>query len=165
MNVLVSAASRHGATREIAERIAADLIAAGVTAEVVEPDRVGSLEGYDAVVLGSGVYAGRWLEPARKLVERHADGLRARPVWLFSSGPIGDPLKPEAEPTDAAPMREATMAREHRIIPGKLDRGTLSFAERAITRIVGAADGDYRPWPEIDAWAGTIAAQLASPTR
>lgn len=165
MKVLVSAASRHGATTEIAERIATGLTSAGIDAVVVEPSIVATLEGYDGVVLGSGVYAGRWLEPAKKLVERHGDGLRARPVWLFSSGPVGDPPKPEAEPPDIAPMREATMAREHRIIPGKLDRSRLSFAEKAITRVVVAAEGDFRPWPEIDAWALSIAEQLAPPAR
>jgi len=163
MTVLVSAASKHGATHEIAERIAAELTRHGVPAVAVEPEGVASLEGYDAVVLGSGIYAGHWLEPAKRFVDRHLDGLRARPVWLFSSGPIGEPPKPEAEPADAAPIRERTQAREHRTIPGVLDRSKLNFAERAITRVVGAADGDYRPWPEIDAWARAIADQLRAP--
>jgi menaquinone-dependent protoporphyrinogen oxidase len=165
MTVLVSVASRHGATGEIAVRIARELERAGVAATVVPPEKVTSLEGYHAVVLGSGVYAGRWLDSAKRLVERHGDGLKARPVWLFSSGPIGDPAKPAGDPTDAAPIREATMAREHRVIPGKLDRSQLSFAERAITRVVGAADGDFRPWTEIDAWARSIAEQLSAPAR
>ena len=165
MTVLVSVASKHGATGEIAVRIARELERAGVAATVVPPEKVTSLEGYQAVVLGSGVYAGRWLDSAKRLVERHGDGLKARPVWLFSSGPIGDPAKPAGDPTDAASMREATMAREHRVIPGKLDRSQLSFAERAITRVVGAADGDFRPWTEIDAWARSIAEQLSAPAR
>lgn len=163
MTVLVSAASKHGATVEIAERIAAELTRNGVAAVAVAPEDVTSLEGYDAVVLGSGIYAGRWLEPAKRFVDRHVDGLRARPVWLFSSGPIGNPPKPAAEPADAAPLRARTMAREHRIIPGLVDRDRLSFAERAITRVVGAAGGDYRPWVEIDAWARSIADELRGP--
>jgi menaquinone-dependent protoporphyrinogen oxidase len=163
MTVLVSAASKHGATDEIAWRIARELTNVGVPAVVVPPNQVSSLEGYDAVVLGSAIYAGRWLDPAKRFVERFGDGLRARPVWLFSTGPIGNPPKPEGDPADAAPMREATMAREHRIIPGELDRAKLSFAERTITRVVGAEDGDYRPWSEIDAWARSIADQLSIP--
>ena len=43
------------------------------------------------MVLGSAVYAGRWLEPAREYAATHAGGLRTRPTWLFSSGPIGEP--------------------------------------------------------------------------
>jgi menaquinone-dependent protoporphyrinogen oxidase len=163
MTVLVSAASKHGATHEIAERIAAELTRNGVAAVALPVEQVAGLEGYDAVVLGSGIYAGRWLEPAKRFVDRHLDGLRARPVWLFSSGPIGDPPKPDAEPVDAAPIRERTLAREHRVIAGVVDRTKLSFAERAITRVVGAADGDFRPWDEIDAWARSIADQLGVP--
>jgi menaquinone-dependent protoporphyrinogen oxidase len=163
MTVLVSAASKHGATYEIAERIAAELTRNGVAAVAVPLEDVASLEGYDAVVLGSGIYAGRWLEPAKRFVDRHLDGLRDRPVWLFSSGPIGDPPKPAEDPADAAPMRERTRAREHRVIAGLVDRSRLNFAERAITRVVGAADGDFRPWSEIDAWARNIADQLGAP--
>jgi menaquinone-dependent protoporphyrinogen oxidase len=49
-------------------------------------EQVGDLSGYTEVVLGSAVYVGRWLEPARRFVEEHADELAARPTWLFSSG-------------------------------------------------------------------------------
>ena len=45
---------------------------------------------YDAAVLGSGVYLGHWLESACLLVDSHAEALSRIPVWLFSSGPIGD---------------------------------------------------------------------------
>lgn len=163
MTVLVSAASKHGATFAIAERIARRLTEHGVPAEARPVDEVDSLERYDAVVLGSGIYAGHWLEPAKRFVDRYVEGLRTRPVWLFSSGPIGDPPKPAGDPPDAAALRETTMAREHRVFPGALDRELLSFAERAITRVVGAAPGDFRPWVEIDAWAASIAAALSTP--
>lgn len=163
MTVLVSAATKHGATFAIAERIARGLTAQGVTADARPLAEIDSLEGYEAVVLGSGIYAGHWLEPAKRFVDQHASGLRGRPVWLFSSGPIGDPAKPAGDPPDAAALREATMAREHRVFGGALDRDQLSFAERAITRVVGAPPGDYRPWIEIDAWAVSIATALSAP--
>jgi menaquinone-dependent protoporphyrinogen oxidase len=78
----------------------------GVTPTPVED--VATLEGFDAVVVGSSIYTGRWLKPAKELVERNAEALRARPVWLFSSGPLGDPPKPEADPADTEPVTEAT---------------------------------------------------------
>ena len=102
--VLVSAASKHGATAEIAAEIARELRAAGVETELLAPEAVQTLDGVDACVLGSGVYAGHWLEPAKALVERHGEALRTRPVWLFSSGPVGEPPKPAEEPVDAAPL-------------------------------------------------------------
>ena len=60
MKVLVTAASKHGGTTDIATAIAEELRAAGLLPTIVEPSQVTGLDGYDAVVLGSGVYAGRW---------------------------------------------------------------------------------------------------------
>jgi menaquinone-dependent protoporphyrinogen oxidase len=160
MKVLVSAASRHGATTEVAATIAAALSAAGADAVVVAPSEVSSVEGFDAAVIGSAVYVGRWLEPARDLLDRHRDALAAIPVWLFSSGPIGDPPKPVEDPIDAPAMIALVGAREHRLIPGRIDKKRLGLGEKAILAAVRAPEGGFRPWPEIDAWAAEIAAFL-----
>ena len=94
MKVLVSVASRHGASFEIAEEISATLAAAGFGTAVLPPDAVTSLEGYDAVILGSSVYVGHWMDAAVNLVERFSKEITAVPVWLFSSGPMGHEPKP-----------------------------------------------------------------------
>ena len=159
MKILVSAASKHGATADIAKAIAERLVAAGHEADVLAPDSVTSVAGYDAVVLGSGVYVGHWLDVAKALVERVGGELTAKPVWLFSSGPLGDPPLPAIDP-DVSAFIEATRARNHRVIPGKMDRSQLSFGERALTR--HAAEGDFRPWPEIEAWAREIVTALTA---
>ena len=163
MNVLVTVASKHGATTEIAEAIGRALAKADIEAEVVAPDDVRSLKGYDAVILGSAVYAGRWLDEAKRLVEREGPALAVRPVWLFSSGPVGDPPKPEEEAIDVAAVRAVTGARDHRTFAGLLDKSRLGFGERAIVKVVRADEGDYRPWPEIEAWVAEIAAALKAP--
>jgi menaquinone-dependent protoporphyrinogen oxidase len=160
MKVLVSAASRHGATTEVAAEIASVLAAQGIDTAVVVPGEVGSLAGYDAAVIGSAVYVGRWLEPARDLLDRHRDALRRIPVWLFSSGPVGDPPKPVDDPIDAAPMVALVGAREHRLFAGLVDKRRLGLGEKAIVAAVRASEGDFRPWPGIDAWAKSIAASL-----
>ncbi|MEW6635790.1 MAG: flavodoxin domain-containing protein [Actinomycetota bacterium] len=164
MRVLVAAASRHGATAQIAGEIGVALrdgAGGGIVVDVLPAEEVSSLEGYDAVVLGSAVYAGRWLESARKLAERHAETLSRRPTWLFSSGPVGDPLKPEEDPVDVAEILKATGAREHRVFPGRLDRRELGFAEKAIVLALRAPEGDFRDWEAVRAWAREIAADLA----
>ena len=163
MKVLVTAASKHGATSEVAEEMAKALREAlkerdgegGEDAQVeVRPaEEVSSVEDYDAVVLGSAVYAGHWLESARELAERHAAALAERPTWLFSVGPVGEPPKPEEDPVDVAPILEATKARDHRIFAGKLDRSTLGFAEKAIVLALRAPEGDFRNWEDIRRWA------------
>ena len=161
MKVLVTAASRYGATEEIAQAVADELRAYGHDAVVQAPDAVNDVRGYDAVVLGSAVYAGRWLKPARELVERTGRAWAGRPVWLFSSGPIGDPLKPAEDP-DVAGVMAATGARGHAVFAGRLVRNQLRFGDRAIAAALRAPDGDFRDWDAIRAWAASIAEELAA---
>lgn len=80
MHVLVTAASRHEATREIAEAIAGGLNRRGVDAEARRLDEVVSLDGFAAVVIGSAIYMGRWLKTGREFVSGHAAELSAVPV-------------------------------------------------------------------------------------
>ncbi len=160
MKVLVTAASRHGATTEVAASIGAVLEAAGLEVHVLRPADVSAMDGFGAAVIGSAVYVGRWLEPARDLVEREKTALSRIPVWLFSSGPIGDPPKPADEPVDAEPLAELVAARGHRTFAGQVDRKRLGFGEKAIMAAVRAPEGDFRSWPEIQAWAREIAAAL-----
>jgi menaquinone-dependent protoporphyrinogen oxidase len=156
-SVLVTAASKHGATTEVAERIARVLGEAGLEPPVLPPDQVEDVSAYDAVILGSAIYMGRWLDPARLLVDRRAEALAEKPVWLFSVGPIGDPPKPTEESVDVEEIHKATLARAHRIFPGRLEKRRLGFAERAVVTALRAPEGDFRPWPEIEAWAREIA--------
>ena len=160
VGVLVSVASRHGGTEKIGEAIATVLTEEGIESEFQPPERVTALDGFDAVIVGSGVYAGHWLEAAKRFIERHGAALRERSVWLFSSGPLGDPLAPIAEPVDVALLVETTAARGHRVFAGKLASEELGFGERALVKMVRAPYGDYRNWPEIAEWAREIADSL-----
>jgi menaquinone-dependent protoporphyrinogen oxidase len=162
MNVLVTAASEHGATREIAARIGTSLTQQGVDAEVKKPEDVHELARYDAFVVGSAVYMGHWLKPAKSFVEAHADELSRRPTWLFSSGPIaGDPSTAEPQDSvDGDSLAEAVHAHDHKVFAGKLDKSRLNWCERVAVRCARARDGDYRDWHAIDGWANAIAQEL-----
>jgi menaquinone-dependent protoporphyrinogen oxidase len=164
--VLVTAASKYGATAGIAQAIAEALTDQGLIATVLPPEQVGSVEGYDAVVLGSAVYTGHWLEPAKELVARFRDALAVRPVWLFSSGPVGNPSRKlvqqmGVDPVDVGDILAATKARGHRMFAGKLDRKNLGFAQRAALMAFRGLEGDFRDWAAISAWAEGIAHELA----
>jgi menaquinone-dependent protoporphyrinogen oxidase len=164
MNILVTAASKHGATAEIAEIVAGTLREAGHDVDscaIEEAAALSTVAGYDAVVLGSAVYAGRWLGPARDFVDRHATELAGRPVWLFSSGPIGDPPLPKEEAPEALAFAARIGAREHRSFAGRLDRDQLGMMERAVTKVLRAPDGDFRNVEEIRGWAASIAAAIS----
>ena len=161
MMVKVIVASKYGSTREIGEAIASELRAAGHEARVSEAADVEELEPVDAVVIGSAIYMGRWLKPARKLLHARGEELGRLPLWLFSSGPSGEPPLPkEAEPTEVAAAAETLGAREHRVFPGKLSRAVLNRRERLIIRALRASEGDFRDWDSIRGWAKSIAGQL-----
>lgn len=168
--LLVVVATRHGSTEEIAEAVArgaADCPAgreAGLSVVTVHARQQLSPASFDAVVLGSAVYAGRWLDPARQYAALYADQLRTRPVWLFSSGPIGEPPFPPDEPYDAPAIADLTGAREHRVFPGRLDRARLSFGERAMVTAMRAPIGEFRDWTAITSWAAEIAASVGART-
>jgi menaquinone-dependent protoporphyrinogen oxidase len=160
MRILVTAASKHGSTAEIADLIGSVLARHGLDADTVALADVTSLDGYDAVVLGSAVYAGHWLKPAVQFVDRHAAALAERRVWLFSSGPIGEPPIPADDSVDASGVVASVGAVEHRTFAGALHRQRLSFPERALVAALRAPYGDFRDWEAIRSWAHGIAASL-----
>ena len=88
--VLVAYATKYGATGEIAEKIGEVLLQAGLSTDVLQTDRVSDLTPYQAIVLGSAVYIGKWRKEAVKFLKANEKMLAERPVWLFSSGPTGE---------------------------------------------------------------------------
>lgn len=161
MRVLVTVASRHGGTREIGSAVAGVLRAAGHDVAEVDPDDVDSLDGYDAVVLGSAVYVGRLAAALRELVDRLPAQLAARPVWLFWSGPVGEPPLPASEPDDVAVVARRVRARDVACFAGRLERAELGLAERALVAMIDAEPGDFRDFAEVEAWAASVAGGLA----
>jgi menaquinone-dependent protoporphyrinogen oxidase len=165
-SVLVTYASKYGSTAGIAARIAAQLprTTSGRQLElttILQPaEHAPAPTDFDAVVAGSAVYAGRWLEPARKWVAGHAATMRGRPVWLFSSGPIGQAPFPPDEPHDARPLAELVGARGHRVFAGRMDPALLSVGERAMVTAMRAPIGDFRDWDAIERWSEEIADEL-----
>jgi menaquinone-dependent protoporphyrinogen oxidase len=172
MTILVAYASKYGATQQIAERIAGTLRRVGQEAEVQSVTATGDLSGYDAFVIGSAVYYGSWQKEATAFVRRNQATLANRPVWLFSSGPIGTETTDEkgqdvreaAVPKEIAEFAETIHPRDHRVFLGKLNRGTLGFLDRVVASMPAfpGAEGDFRDWNEIESWAEHIAHDRAT---
>jgi len=177
MMVLVAYASRHRATRGIAERIAGRLEQRGLEVVVRPVETVDAIDEYDAFVIGSAAYATHWIRDAARFVRRNIAVLASRPVWLFSSGPLGtetvdakgrDVLK-DAEPREFVEFADAIKPVDERVFFGAYDAdaepiGLMERIGARFTRIpaIRAAlpAGDFRDWPQIDVWADGIARGL-----
>jgi menaquinone-dependent protoporphyrinogen oxidase len=166
--VLVAYASRFGATKGIAERIGEVLAEAGIPADVRTADEVDGVDGYRAFVVGSTVEGGHWLKGASAFLERYTATLGSHPLWLFSSGPLGDRSvgAPQPDPKEVAAARRDLRPRDCRVFAGAFDRATSDFSdmglvERTVVRR-SLPDGDWRDWRAIEAWAAGIARELAA---
>ena len=163
--VLVTYATKYGATAEIAEKIGQVLLQAGLRTDVLPTDRVGDLAPYNAVVLGSAVYIGRWHKEAAKFLKVNEKVLAEKLVWLFSSGPTGkgDPVELTQGwclPGKLQPIADRIAPRDIAVFHGAVDMGKLNFIEKWMLKNVKAPVGDFRDWEAITSWATAIAAVL-----
>ncbi|HKY51032.1 MAG TPA: flavodoxin domain-containing protein [Candidatus Limnocylindria bacterium] len=159
MRILVAYASKHGSTATIAKHVAAELREAGNEVDLASVDAIADVQTYEAFVIGSAVYYGAWMKEATAFVALNAGWLIRRPVWLFSSGPVGTAAP--ADPKDIVALGETINPRGHRVFYGALDRRNLSVGERIVVGAVKAPDGDFRDWKAIEAWSHEIAGELA----
>jgi menaquinone-dependent protoporphyrinogen oxidase len=186
--VLVVYASRHGATRGIAQRIADVLRTEGLEVDVAPADHAAGVGASDAVVVGSAVYMGTWQKAAVEFVKRNEVRLAEVPLWFFSSGPLPgsslgkgsgtDPLTDALGPKDGpgsggrkkiAELSAATNPKDHRVFLGAFDPDDpAKVTSERLVRLLPAVKkalpaGDFRDWDAIESWAREIAATLASP--
>lgn len=164
--ILVTYASRYGATAEIAEKIGAVLRQAGLQADVIAVGSARDLNAYQAVILGSAVYIGKWQKEAEVFLKANEKALANRPVWLFSSGPTGegDPVQlveGKRLPAALQPVADCIRPRDVAVFHGNIDLEKVNFIEKwAIKNIVKKPFGDFRHWDTITAWAAGIADSL-----
>jgi len=115
-----------------------------------------------------------WLKDATAFVRRNRAVLADRPVWVFSSGPLGTDLVDKngrdvleaTRPKEFAELQTSIRPRGDRVFFGAWDADApaIGLGER-MARLMPAAKaamptGDFRDWPAIDAWAAQIADEL-----
>jgi menaquinone-dependent protoporphyrinogen oxidase len=158
MRILVAYASRHGATRGVAERIARKLEENGSRVSLQQVDAVDDVATFGAAVIGSSVYFGAWSKNAADFVRRNQHALSRMPVWLFSSGSLDSIELPP--PKELAEFEVSIKPRAHGVFAGSLDASKLGVGEKLVTKALRAPEGDFRDWNAIDLWADTIAEEI-----
>lgn len=160
--VLVTYATKYGATAEIAEKIGQVLRQVGFNTDVLPADRVSNLSSYKAVILGSAVYMGGWRKEAAKFLKANEKVLAYQLVWLFSSGPTGkgDPVELTEGwhfPKALQPIADRIQPRDIAVFHGAIHKQKLNFIEKWMLNNVKAPLGDFRDWDAITSWATAIA--------
>ena len=163
--ILVAYATKYGATAEIAEKIGQVLRQAGLRTDVLPANRVGDVIPYQAVILGSAVYIGKWLKDAVKFLQANENALAERQVWLFSSGPTGEGeraafMKGRRFPEALQPIADRIRPRDIAVFHGVVDVKKLNPLHKWMISKVETPIGDFRDWDIITSWATAIANEL-----
>jgi menaquinone-dependent protoporphyrinogen oxidase len=158
--ILVAYASKHGTTREVAESIAATLREHDLDVEIAEAAHVREIARYDAVVVGGGLYMGKWHSDAQHLLKRHRRELAEKRVAVFGMGP--DSLE-EAKVAESRKQLDRALAAIPELEPiavaifgGALKPESWRFPFNKLPAF------DARDWDAIHSWAMDIVAKLTA---
>lgn len=159
--VLVAFGSKRGGTAEIAKAVADTLRSQGLIVDCIRAAEVRDVASYDAFVVGGALYSARWVREARRFVARNATTLRARPVWMFSSGPLDDSANRQVlRPVrNVAALMAHVGARGHATFGGRLASDATGFPAAAMAKTHA---GDWRGWDQIKDWARDIVHALGT---
>lgn len=166
--ILVAYATASGFTGEVAQTVAQTLQAAGRAAEARPAKSVSALDGYGAVVLGSGVRAGHVYDDALKFLDRHTAALAGLPLALFvvcltmREDTPENRSQVEAYAQQLRDQVPAVQPVSIGLFAGGLDYKKLPLPLKLIMKAMKAQEGDYRNWEAIRAWAAALPAALAA---
>jgi menaquinone-dependent protoporphyrinogen oxidase len=175
MRALIAYATANGSTRAIAEALAVSLAESGPDVDLREVSDVASLNGYDAVVLGSPLHDGAWLPEARSFLKDNRAALSKRPLWLFSVGAVGATSsaygkrssavmrKMRRDPRAIIEAKSELDPKGHHVFAGVLEQESWSRMSSRTFKLFGGTWGDHRDWEDIRAWASAIGRELTGP--
>jgi menaquinone-dependent protoporphyrinogen oxidase len=156
---LVAYASKYGSTGGVADAIGKELCGKDLAADVRLIKNAGDLSSYQAVVVGSPVYRGKWLPEAVDFLKKNRDALSEVPVayFLVCMALAKPTAKTQAEVLaymdpilkavpEIKPVAIGTFA-------GALHYDNLSGLNKTILKSMGTPEGDFRDWNAIRAWA------------
>jgi menaquinone-dependent protoporphyrinogen oxidase len=160
--VLVAYGSKTGGTAGIAEKVAGALRERGHEVTLVPAGGVPRKGTWEAAVVGSALYAGRWRGQAVRLLKRLARTGSAPRVWLFHSGPLDDDHADDPQPLPKKVEALAERLGAHDVVTfgGRLTGEGAGSIARAMIR--HGKGGDWRQLDRAAAWGNAIADELAA---
>lgn len=157
--ILVAYATKSGSTVDVAQTIGKTLADKGASVDVMPVKSVKSLDGYRAVVIGSGIRMGNWLPEAVEFVRQNQAKLNQLPTAFFTVHLLNLDDS-ETSRTNRAlytePMRKIVAPKTEIFFAGKLEYAKLSLFEKLISRMMKAPEQDLRDWNKIRAWAESV---------
>jgi menaquinone-dependent protoporphyrinogen oxidase len=170
---LVTYATWTGATHEVAEAIAAVLREGGATADAMNARDVKSLDGYDAVVIGTSVHMGKVPKEAVRFASKHQGALGRLPVAEFIVCLTMCEDTPEHRTTALGYLDQINAAAPHMkplevglfggvVLQGTEDAKKLNPILRSMAASMAKNMRDGRDWDTIRAWANGLPEKLAA---
>lgn len=158
--LLVAYATAAGSTIGVAEAIGKTLATSGYNVDVKPIKNNPTLEGYQAVILGSAVHGKRWLPEATEFIENHQTELKKVPVAAFCVHIMNLGSDEKSKKNRLAyldPVRSLLPIVDEAYFAGKgIDPETSSRFERFMAGLMHIPPGDKRDWEQIGAWAQNI---------
>ena len=154
--ILIAYATKCGSTGEVAQVIAKSLGEKGATVDVRPVKSVTSLDGYQAVVIGSAIRMGKWLPEAVAFVRQHQSRLGQIPTAFFTVHMLNvadDPKSQAAREAYVAPVHQLLTPSAEAFFAGKIELARMNLFDRLISKAMKAADQDLRDWNKIRTWA------------
>lgn len=163
-NVLVVYGTKTGCTKGVAEKIGETLTALGHSVQVSAAEKAPGADGFDAVIVGSGVRAGNWHGAVKQWVSANADALKARPTALYTACLTMASTPEKADEvrayTDTLLAETGIEPVDYGLFAGMNVPSAFSLPERLIMKAMKAPQGDFRDMDAVAAWATGLSPRL-----
>jgi len=174
MKALIAFSSNTGVTAEIAERLGAVLESEGFSVTLSDLKKVKhSPEGYDLVLVGSGIKMGQWIKESKQFMEEHQQALGGNTALFVSCGDASVPEKraeAQIKYLDSIAETYGIKPVSTGLFEGCYKWNKYNFFVKQLVKtilkengVIGVNTGeplDYRDWTKIESWARELAERV-----